>query len=613
MGQAARVQTGIETLTYSPIVQASEVSAWIQYSTMNQWWIEQSRYVALQHAKQNDDITVQVSDYKNGSVPPFIYDVQLDGIGAGVFSSLDHDGGIGPYAPTWHLSPPPFSAEIVNSNLLQFNKTRSLMLASLFSRDLLFSMADDYSDSGNLLLKESDHAAFHHRLYQFQNESSAVEWYHRPHTLVALPVFEICNDDSSRPRAILMAMIAWDRYLINLLPRGTSGITCVIRNTCNQSYSYEINGQYSSYVGPGDYHDENFDHTERVIPFYVQEDPVTSMLPGHCLYSLHIYASSSLEASYHSIIPQTLAWIVAFTFCVMATAFYLYDRFVRQRNDKVIDTAARSTAVVLSLFPLNVRDRLYNMNKQQKNAKDNSEENKTPEAVLYAKSNVALDQEECCADDNDSIFMYESNPIADTFPHTTILFGDISGFTAWSSSREPSQVFILLETIYKAFDDIARRRGVYKVETIGDCYVAVTGLPDPQSDHAVRMARFARDCLYRMQVLTHKLQGTLGSDTNSLVMRFGMHSGPVIAGVLRGDRSRFQLFGDTMNTASRMESTGYPGLIQLSQDTANSLIDAGKCKWVVPRKDLVVAKGKGEMQTYWLRTSTSLPTTDGDE
>jgi class 3 adenylate cyclase len=82
-------------------------------------------------------------------------------------------------------------------------------------------------------------------------------------------------------------------------------------------------------------------------------------------------------------------------------------------------------------------------------------------------------------------------PIADLFPNT-IMFADV-GFTAWSSSKEPSQVFTLLETIYQAFDEIARRRRVFKVETIGDCYVAVWDCLTPRKDHAVVMARFARD------------------------------------------------------------------------------------------------------------------------
>lgn len=82
---------------------------------------------------------------------------------------------------------------------------------------------------------------------------------------------------------------------------------------------------------------------------------------------------------------------------------------------------------------------------------------------------------------------------------------------------------------------------------VGDCYVAVTGLPEPRSDHAVVMARFANECLYKMFELTRKLEVELGPDTGDLSMRFGLHSGAVTAGVLRGKRSRFQLFGDTVS------------------------------------------------------------------
>ena len=120
---------------------------------------------------------------------------------------------------------------------------------------------------------------------------------------------------------------------------------------------------------------------------------------------------------------------------------------------------------------------------------------------------------------------FKTKPIADFFPETTILFADIRGFTAWSSSREPTQVFILLETLYNAFDKVANARGVFKVETIGDCYVAVAGLPNPRKDHAVVMCRFAQDCLNKSRKLVMELEHELGPGTSELGMRFGLHSG----------------------------------------------------------------------------------------
>lgn len=114
------------------------------------------------------------------------------------------------------------------------------------------------------------------------------------------------------------------------------------------------------------------------------------------------------------------------------------------------------------------------------------------------------------------------------------------------------------------------------------------------------MTRFARDCILTMRGLTKELEVKLGPETGDLALRVGVHSGPVTAGVLRGERSRFQLFGDTMNTASRMESNGESGRIHVSQETADLLIAAGKSSWLDPREDKIKAKGKGEMQTYWV-------------
>eukprot|EP00980_Cylindrotheca_fusiformis_P020483 scaffold7538_cov78-Cylindrotheca_fusiformis.AAC.1 len=108
-----------------------------------------------------------------------------------------------------------------------------------------------------------------------------------------------------------------------------------------------------------------------------------------------------------------------------------------------------------------------------------------------------------------------------------------------------------------------------------------------------------------MKETTMKLEVALGPDTSELELRVGIHSGQVTAGVLRGERSRFQLFGDTMNTTARMESTSARSRIQVSQATANMLVASGFSNWISPRTNKILVKGKGEMQTYWLKTKAA--------
>lgn len=103
-----------------------------------------------------------------------------------------------------------------------------------------------------------------------------------------------------------------------------------------------------------------------------------------------------------------------------------------------------------------------------------------------------------------------------------------------------------------------------------------------------------------MSPTIHTLTETLGSDTVDLDVRIGIHSGKVTAGVLRGKKSRFQLFGDTVNTAARLESNGMRGKIHISEDTAQELREQGKDSWIIKREDMIEAKGKGLMQTYWV-------------
>lgn len=114
------------------------------------------------------------------------------------------------------------------------------------------------------------------------------------------------------------------------------------------------------------------------------------------------------------------------------------------------------------------------------------------------------------------------------------------------------------------------------------------------------MADFAQRCLDQLRVVTKELEIRLGPSTGDLQARVGLHSGPVTAGVMRGEKARFQLFGDTVNTAARLESSGKPGCIHVSQNTFDLLVEAGKGHWALKREPPVSLKGKGEMQAYLL-------------
>jgi class 3 adenylate cyclase len=281
-------------------------------------------------------------------------------------------------------------------------------------------------------------------------------------------------------------------------------------------------------------------------------------------------------------------------FVFTSVVFIIYDSKVERRQKVVLGSAERTNAVVSSLFPSQVRDQILNdANKSKVVAED--------EHKHFFRRKDTWDHQKDTTSDTNNTDTTVSQPIADLYPETTVLFADIKGFTFWSASHTPIEVFTLLETLYNEFDKCARSHRVFKVETIGDCYVAVVGLPEPRKNHAVVMVRFAEDMLDKIKLVLPDLATTLGDKTLDLALRIGLNSGPTTAGVLRGEKSRFQLFGDTVNTAARMESNGMANRIHCSQSTADQLTVAGKDQWLVKREDLVEAKGKGAMQTYWVK------------
>ena len=366
------------------------------------------------------------------------------------------------------------------------------------------------------------------------------------------------NEPDSNLVGIIASTFFWRQFLENILPNDEQGLVVVFQNSCNQSFTYEVNGHDAQYIGPGDLHDlkPDFDNRGHSLTFseigsfadaLATREATYGGLPindGFCAYTISIFPSETMWNKFITKEPWIYSAIAVAIFGF--TTFFLmgYDKLVRIRQKKVMKTAIQSTNIVSSLFPSTIRDRLLN-------GDDNSSMTKaTGRSSMFEPTKAKLrtylnDGEQDLDPTNmDSARNPKTNkPIADLFAATTVLFADIAGFTAWSSTREPTQVFTLLEAVYGAFDEIAARRGVFKVETIGDSYVAVTGLPDPRKDHALVMAKFARDCRQRFQEMCASLESSLGPETGELGLRIGLHSGPVTAGVLRGQKSRFQLFG----------------------------------------------------------------------
>ena len=180
--------------------------------------------------------------------------------------------------------------------------------------------------------------------------------------------------------------------------------------------------------------------------------------------------------------------------------------------------------------------------------------------------------------------------IADTFANATVLFADIVGFTKLSAQVSPTQLVSLLNEIFSTFDQLAERHGLEKIKTIGDAYMVVGGLPTPRSDHANAIAEMALDMLDAISDFSN-------THNQDFSIRIGINSGPVVAGVIGIKKFIYDLWGDTVNTASRMESHGKPGCIQVTSTTYQLLQE----KYIFESRGAIEVKGKGLMNTYLLQ------------
>ena len=180
--------------------------------------------------------------------------------------------------------------------------------------------------------------------------------------------------------------------------------------------------------------------------------------------------------------------------------------------------------------------------------------------------------------------------IAQRFEDVTVLFADIVGFTHLCSRCTPSDLVHILNDIFSTFDRLTQERGLEKIKTIGDAYMAVGGLPEPQENNAEAVAELA------LAMMDEAARFSVQSG-EPIILRVGLATGPVVAGVIGLNKFSYDLWGDTVNLASRMESLGVPGCIQVTQQAYERL----RHRYVFEKRGKLQVKGKGETIAYLLK------------
>eukprot|EP00977_Amphora_coffeiformis_P018149 scaffold6242_cov168-Amphora_coffeaeformis.AAC.1 len=595
--------SGVLYLGYNPLVAHANRLAWENYTINHpdaQWYQEGREYQKTLAIDDLDNRPQVKTDDPNfiltNGVSNYIYDFRRDEGGKGVISP-EADW----YLPIWMTSP------VTQRSMVNQNRASNSQgsIDCMKYQEVVFE-GMQYAPAGFGSDENPNTAEIAWLLRLANRERTRYDG--DIFTTIFFPVYDKFDPATRETVAVMRAVIHWARYFNDNLPKNIKGLVTVLENGCDEPYTYQIEGANVVPLGHGDFHDSKYDKYMRTATFADIEsigDGTEEGMKLHfdkCPYNIRVYPSDHMKDIFTTSTPAVVTSSVAIVFLFtlvsankdkavsvnkaceshlfiwnLQLVFFAFDRMVERRQHILMDKAKRTHRIVASLFPKNIRDQILN------------DDGELRQGGLLGTKNTLNSIARGGIDEHAA---FGQMPIADLYPEATVLvrcakFADISGFTSWSSSREPAQVFVLLQQLYQEFDSIAKRRKVFKVDTIGDSYVACAGVPEPEPAHAIKIVRFAWECMIKMREVTRELETQLGPGTGELNMRFGINSGPVTAGLLRGDRSRFQLFGDTVNTAARMES-------------ARSGMRSGKEHWLEARNDLMSAKGKGILRTFFI-------------
>jgi Adenylate and Guanylate cyclase catalytic domain len=491
LGHDARRESGAEFTFVVPFVAEAQRKEWLQYSADNIGWYEQGKVV--------DEMLSSSSERR----------AYIEGnISQDFFTRLGPApvlNGTTKHAPVWQSTPPPYIPGVVNYDIVHENYFENTIAEMEGARAPTGLFSDVFNLTGGSALAGS--AEYHQRYHQAFSSSPVPvnETDARPHGIFIVPIFEAYQDTASKLVGVVGSLLAWDRYMVNLVPESVTGILVVLENSCNQSYSFVLNGTKAQYLGAGAFLNLTFPESRYSVSLDVSDRASRASGSssesrdrtdfGNCVYSLQLYSTSEFKNSVATDTAFVFTLVAACVGTMVIATFLLYDCYVRRRNSKMVDAAARRDQLLTNLIPTTVRTRLLEeQDHAEKNCpssggvmvhhrlrnflsgKDGKDEHEAAEkpvsgsiasegyegrpiADLYEASSTVVRSHEILSN---SVCLTLAHTFL-RFPEATILCADISGFTAWASVRQPSQVFTLLESIFKEFDTMANKRKVFKV------------------------------------------------------------------------------------------------------------------------------------------------------
>lgn len=301
-------------------------------------------------------------------------------------------------------------------------------------------------------------------------------FYDDPFTTIGYPVFDSFDTLNRKVTGLIAATLYWRVYFLNILPSKAKGILVVFDNpSYNQTFSYRIDGDSAQFLGYEDFHEDKFDSYKKSASMAktLQEirSPETQAFTAVDVnenfgnYDIYIYPSQDTEDVFVNDEPIYYTVTIVCIFLFTSLVFVAYDCIVARRQRILMERALASGAIVSSLFPSQVRKQMY--------AEQNTSQLRTSGKLMPNASSSSgngefrrgLGKEEALGGDSKGS-NFATRPIASEYKETTVFFCDLVGFTAWSSKRTPVEVFELLEALYSEFDAIAKRRKVFKIETV---------------------------------------------------------------------------------------------------------------------------------------------------